>query len=151
MNSRIDLVENVGLPPVTFGMTSTEAVEAASVWGELKSTDRTPGGVTRLRVGNEIYINLEKADRVTSIEIWHPEPSDVVVSFRSIDVFGNLADDVLESLSQLGFRVDTSDPHFPIVPEIALGFNRSGGDDPDDDGRSWSFRSVLIGPPGYYG
>jgi hypothetical protein len=152
----MELVRNRGVPPVFFGMTILEARDAMQTWGAMRETSKTPGGTLRLHVrddayARDVYVNFEGEDRVSSLEIWRPGDPLQVVRFLDVDLFGPSADEVIGLLRQRGHAVDTSDAHFPICDEIALGFNRSGGHDADENGLSWYFHSVLIAPPGYYG
>ena len=158
---RIELVRELGVPPLLFGMTISEARVAMQTWGTLYDTPDNPSGMSRLNArddafNHDIYANFEGGDRVTSIEIWRPEhgpdspPPSVV--FGDIDIFALPADEVVDTLRQRGHEVDATDVYFPFFNDIALGFNRSGGDEvtDDDEGLALFFRSVVIAPPGYY-
>ena len=155
MSLTINLVAGQGAPPLRFGMSKAEARDALSIWGTPEEEDSV--STTRLRVRDpqltrDIFAHFERDERLTAIELWRPEPGDTVVNvmFGELDLFSGPAEEIMGQLRSQGIAVDQSDPFFPSCPEIALGFNRDGGDDRDDRGLSRYFESVLIAPPGYY-
>lgn len=152
----IELAPPGGVPPLVFGMSRAEASEAMRGWGEPRDGADTASRSLNVRddgLTRDVYAHFDEGDRLTSVVIWRPEPGEVhvVVRFRDIDVFGQPADAVLEALRQRGYVVDTSDRYFPLCKDIALGFNREGGEDCDDEGLARHFNSVLTAAPGHYG
>ena len=157
----LELVQFEGMPPLVFGLDLASVLRVVSEWGEARELPETPSGTRRFHVqdnlhGLDLYPTFEGVNSLTSIEVWRPDGSYgdgsmCRIRFMEVDLFRLRASDVIKRLSALGFAGDLSDPYFPVYDQIALGFNRSGGDDCDDEGMSLHFRSVLIGPPGYYG
>ncbi|GIG59705.1 hypothetical protein Lfu02_40770 [Longispora fulva] len=91
--------------------------------------------------------------RVSAVQLWRPEVADgeVRAMFDGIDIFGQLADTVMDQLRNRGIEIDLDDPWHPTCGGVTLGFDREGGDDCDDDGLARYFGSVLVAPPGYFG
>ena len=172
----LELVDGRGVPPVLFGMTADEAMEAMRSWGDAKVASY-PGplpsyvGIDGLelhindgQMNVDITVHLERDGRVTSVRIWQPwEPEAIRVRYRGVDVFATPANEFLTWLRSIGHEVD-EDRYFPQCNSVALGFSREGGggddeaEDEDEDGLSEddeylvsaTFRFVLFAPPGHF-
>jgi hypothetical protein len=156
MQRTLVLEKNAGISPIRFGMTIQEASSAMEAWGAVSLTPATEHDFPRLNAQQtdysvDIYANFEDGLRLTSIEIWRPEgPGRTTVLFEGIDIFSHDASSVLRELAQRGYEIDDSDPFFPKIDQIALGFNRDFGDERDDDDYALYFANLLLAPAGYY-
>jgi hypothetical protein len=160
----LELVDGRGVPPVLFGMTVDEAMEAMRPWGDPKVASY-PGPLPSYagidgpelhiddgQMNVDISVMLERDGRVTSVRVWKPrEPEAIRVRYRGLDVFATPADEFLTWLRSTGHEVD-GDRYFPQCDSVALGFSRdgTGGDDEDEDGVTATFRYVLFAPPGHF-
>ncbi|MFE6099758.1 hypothetical protein ACFVQ4_07335 [Streptomyces laurentii] len=118
-----------GAGPVRLGMSLGEAVAAVSPWGpyEVEQDDdektiRTSCGPVRVDILLE-----EPGTSVTAVELWWPgegRQSGVRVLLDGDDVFVTPAEDLFRRAAARGWTVDTSEPGYPFVPGVCLGFTR---------------------------
>jgi hypothetical protein len=154
--SAIEIDPSVGVPPLLFGMTRAQTLVALEGMGGEVDESSPPGGAPSIHVldpegGFDIYANLRGDGRLFTIEIWRPAEIDgsVPVRFVGVDLFGYTADSTIALLRARGVEVVEDDPFFPDAAESQVRFNRDGGDDRDDEGRSVYFESITVVPRGY--
>lgn len=148
MATILELTPNIGLPPLRFGMSSSEASVALETWGDAEPLTGLPGEPEKLRLrdepeGFDLFALFEFGEGVSAIEIWRPRTRNTwVVRALGLDVFAGRASAVLQSLADQGVEVTDAELQHPTCPQVALGFRRNSQRD--------IFDSVLIAPPGYY-
>ncbi|MFD8495712.1 hypothetical protein [Amycolatopsis sp. NPDC059657] len=149
-----DLDPPRGVSPVLLGMSVNEARSAMGHWG---LPEDVVGGITPgLRVRDsrlefDVFAHFEDGSSVTAIEVWRPlGESSASVVWQGVDIFGNSADVVLRKIRDLGNGIDESDPRSPCCPDVAIGFNRTGGPEFAGPALPEFFESVLIAESGYY-
>lgn len=148
-----------GFPPLLFGMTRDAAREATRDLGR-QSEDPDSLRVTNAEAALDLFAHFENdGEQLTAVTVWRPDNGATRVVLRlggeDIDMFGSTADSVMDQLVRRGHAIDISDIYFPVCDDIAVGFNRDGGEDnvdeDADDGLGIRFNSVLLARPGYYG
>jgi hypothetical protein len=166
LDDLVELIPSLGVPPLLFGMTFTQARDATRHLGmqeEISGTLNARKWSLRVRTDDlrrDIFAHFEDdGDHLTSVEVWRPVGGSLRVILRfdgmDIDMFNQSADSVLDTLRLNGHHIEITDVFFPICNDVALGFNRDGGegnvDEDADDGLGIRFNSVLLAPAGYYG
>ncbi|MFI9122528.1 hypothetical protein ACIGW0_24605 [Streptomyces bikiniensis] len=110
-------------------MNLDEAVAAVSPWGP-HEVERDDGEKTiRTSCGNvRVDVLLEGAgESVTAVELWWPgegREADVRVLLDGYDVFATPAEDLFRRVAERGRTADTTEPEYPFVPGVSLGFTR---------------------------
>ncbi|MFF8951519.1 hypothetical protein ACF09I_22390 [Streptomyces sp. NPDC014940] len=147
-----------GVAPILLGMTLDEAVAAASGWGEPRvlrrpSRNSAKASWTLDHVG--VQALAEGGIQVTAIELWWPgegRTSSTRVLLEGDEVFTTPAADLFRSATERGWTVDTSDPEYPVIPGVSLGFTRQTSQEVqrDADGLPRYVTSVLVGGADYY-
>ncbi|MGA5042112.1 hypothetical protein ACPCA8_34580 [Streptomyces capoamus] len=147
-----------GVAPVLLGMTLDEALAATSDWGEPRVL-RRPGrnsakaSWTLDHVG--VQVLAERGTQVTAIELWWPgegRTSGTRVLLDGDDVFTTPAGTLFQRATERGWAVDVSQPEYPVVPGVSLGFTRHTSQEVerDTDGLPRYVTSVLVGGKDYY-
>ncbi|MFJ3638942.1 hypothetical protein ACIPRD_04210 [Streptomyces sp. NPDC090108] len=145
-----------GVAPLRLGMTLDEAIAAATPeWGEARVV---PGrGLAVWKLDHVAVQALAEGDRsaVTAIELWWPgegRTSTTRVLYEGDEVFTTPAKRLFARAAGRGLRVDTSDPEYPFIPGLSLGFTRvtSQRVPRDSGGFPRCVTSVLVGGENYY-
>jgi hypothetical protein len=144
-----------GVPPLKLGMSPERLMAELQVIGSVQDA-AAPGGAPAWRVLDQdglvtIVAHCLPDGRLFTIEIWRESSRSVLrsITVYGVDLFNQNADPVLQALISMGVEVSDDDPHYPMAFGGKLRFDRNGGDDPDDNGLSPRFESVLIVPADY--
>ncbi|MFG2263990.1 hypothetical protein [Streptomyces sp. NPDC048720] len=139
-------------------MTLAAAVAAASGWGEPRvlrrpSRNSAKAAWTLDRVGFQAL--AEGGTQVTAVEPWWPgegRTSSTRVLLAEDEVFTTPAADLFQRATERGWTVDTSEPGYPVIPGVSLGFTRQTSQEVerDADGLPRYVTSVLVGGTDYY-
>ncbi|MEU0004205.1 hypothetical protein ABZ079_07865 [Streptomyces sp. NPDC006314] len=127
-----------GVAPILLGMTLDETIAAVSGWGEprvLRRPGRNSAKVSSVLDGVGVQALLEGGPTVTAVELWWPgegRASGTRVLLDGHDV--------------------TSQPEYPVIPGVSLGFTRQTSQEVprDAEGLPSSVTSVLVGGKDYY-
>ncbi|MFB8031418.1 hypothetical protein ACFC5Z_00340 [Streptomyces sp. NPDC056004] len=148
-----------GVAPLRLGMTLEEAVAAAPrEWGGAGVVRRSKGDAvaewTLDHVGVQAMVE-EGGGVVTAIELWWPgegRASGTRVLLDGDEVFTTPAQELFARAADRGWRVDTSQPEYPVVPGVSLGFTRQTSQEVERDtnGLPRCVTSVLVGAKDYY-
>ncbi|GAA1264189.1 hypothetical protein [Streptomyces aureus] len=148
-----------GVAPLRLGMTLEEAVAAAPrEWGQAsvlrRSEDDAMAEWTLDHVGVQAMAE-EDGVVVTAIELWWPgegRVSSTRVLLDGDEVFTTPAPEVFARAVSRGWRVDTSQPEYPVIAGVSLGFTRQTSQEVerDADGLPHRVTSVLVGAKDYY-
>lgn len=96
-------------------------------------------------------LRIRSDSGLTAVELWRPlGDSPASVTWKGIDIFQTPPDALLQRLREAGLEVDESDPENPLCPDVAIGFNRSGGPGFVGPGPASWLESVLVAEPGYF-
>ncbi len=110
--------------------------------------------VTALHPQFEIVFHLEDGKTLTAAEVWipRPDPEEITVRYRGLDVFRTPALQLIAQLEQMGLNVLHDEPSYWTVPRLSLGSTRVAGHEVplDSDGEPLYFQAVLTGPADYY-
>lgn len=115
--------------PVRLGMSLDEAVAAVAPWGPHEIEQDDDEKTIYTSCGN-VRVNIlleESGESVTAVELWWPgegREADARVLLDGDDVFATPAEDLFQRAAERGWTVDTSDPEYPFVPGVSLGFTR---------------------------
>lgn len=147
-----------GVAPVNIGLPVQEALEAASVWGEVRVLNRGPNRPPKVSVTNadkfQVNLHFEDGKTVTAIEIWRfVDPSvDVRVLFQGMDLFRTPARQIMKQLREKGFDLRNEKDAYPRVARLSLGFTREAGRKVpmDKDKMPFYFEAVLVGDASYF-
>ncbi|WP_330459343.1 hypothetical protein OIB37_22195 [Streptomyces sp. NBC_00820] len=148
-----------GVAPLRLGMTLDEAVAAAPPeWGEADVVRRADDDALAEWALDRIAVHAlaeEDGTTVTAIELWWPgegRSSTTRVLFDGDEVFTTPARDLFARAAERGLRVDTSQPEYPVIPGLSLGFTRQTSQKVarDADGLPCCVTSVLVGGEDYY-
>lgn len=148
-----------GVAPILLGMTLDEVLATVPDWGEPRVL-RRPGrnsakaSWTLDHVGVQALV--EGVTLVTAIELWWPgegRTSSTRVLLHGDEVFTTPAVDLFRRATGRGWTVDTSQPEYPVIPGVSLGFTRQTSQEVerDADGLPRYVTSVLVGGEDYYG
>ncbi|MFD5124489.1 hypothetical protein [Streptomyces sp. NPDC058385] len=148
-----------GVAPILLGMTLDEALAAVpQEWGEPRvlrrpSRNSAKASWTLDHVGVQALV--EGGTRVTAIELWWPgerRTSSTRVLLDGDEVFTTPARELFARAVDRGWRVDTSQPAYPVIPGVSLGFTRQTSQEVerDTDGLPRCVTSVLVGAEDYY-
>ncbi|MFB8273271.1 hypothetical protein ACFC96_42740 [Streptomyces sp. NPDC055955] len=148
-----------GVAPLRLGMTLQEAVAAAPrEWGQAsvlrRSEDDAMAEWTLDHVGVQAMAE-EDGVVVTAIELWWPGEGRVFSTRVLLDgdeVFTTPAQEVFARAVSRGWRVGTSQPEYPVIPGVSLGFTRQTSQEVerDADRLPRCVTSVLVGAKDYY-
>ncbi|MFI9809163.1 hypothetical protein ACIHEJ_33275 [Streptomyces sp. NPDC052301] len=147
-----------GVAPILLGMTLDEAVAAASDWGEPR-VPRRPGRNSAKASWTLDHVSVqalaEDGIHVTAVELWWPgegRVSGTRVLLEGDEVFTTPAATLFQRAAERGSTVDTSQPEYPVIPGVSLGFTRqtSQNVERDADGLPTCVTSVLVGDENYY-
>ncbi|MCQ0022992.1 hypothetical protein M4914_08555 [Streptomyces somaliensis DSM 40738] len=148
-----------GAGPVRLGMTPGEALAAVAPWGAprvVPADGRPPKKIhTACR---EIMVNVlleGSGEAVTAVELWWPgegRRTDVRVLLDGDDVFTTPAEDLFRKAEARGRTVDGTEPEYPFVPGVSLGFTRWTSQEVPRTrgGLPVHVTSVLVGGEDYY-
>ncbi|MET9428515.1 hypothetical protein [Streptomyces sp. NPDC003036] len=145
--------------PVRLGMTLDEAVEAVTPWGTPKiEYDEDDPSATIYTACDEIRVNVLLEDggqSVTAVELWWPgegRHTDVRVLLDGDNVFSAPAEDLFRRAEERGWTVDRTEPEYPFIPGISLGFTRQTSQEVarTRGGLPLHVTSVLVGGEHYY-
>jgi hypothetical protein len=148
-----------GVAPILLGMTLDEALAAApDNWGESRvlrrpSRNSAKASWTLDHVGVQALV--EGGTAVTAIELWWPgegRTSSTRVLLDGDEVFTTPAQSLFTRAAERGWTVDTSQPEYPVIPGVSLGFTRQTSQEVerDADGLPRCVTSVLVGGKEYY-
>ncbi|MFH9657786.1 hypothetical protein ACH4NF_15930 [Streptomyces sp. NPDC017248] len=147
-----------GVAPILLGMTLDEALAAVPDWGEPRvlrrpSRNSAKASWTLDHVGVQALV--EGGAHVTAIELWWPgegRTSSTRVLLEGDEVFTTPAEDLFRRAAERGWTVDTSQPEYPVIPGVSLGFTRQTSQEAerDADGLPKYVTSVLVGGKDYY-
>ncbi|MFG2519192.1 hypothetical protein [Streptomyces sp. NPDC048527] len=148
-----------GVAPILLGMTLDEALTAApGNWGEPRVLRRpaqssAQASWTLDHVGVQALV--EDGTTVTAIELWWPgegRTSSTRVLLDGDEVFTTPAQDLFARAAERGWTIDTSQPEYPVIPGVSLGFTRQTSQDVerDADGLPRCVTSALVGGEDYY-
>ncbi|MFJ4919945.1 hypothetical protein [Streptomyces sp. NPDC088725] len=146
-----------GVAPIMLGMTLDEAVAAVpDGWGAPRVW-REPGPAKACWDLDHVDVQalVEGGTHVTAIELWWPgecRTSSTRVLIEGDEVFTTPAEDLFRSAAARGWTVDTSDPEYPVIPGVSLGFTRQTSQEAEEDADGFPrhVTSVLVGGPDYY-
>lgn len=148
-----------GVAPVLLGATLDEALTAVpGEWGEPRML-RRPGRNTARASWNLDHVGVEAlaegGARITAVELWWPgegRTSGTRVLLEGDDVFTTPAEDLFRRAAARGWTVDTSQPEYPVIPGVSLGFTRQTSQEAerDTDGLPTYVTSVLVAGRDYY-
>jgi hypothetical protein len=156
---RLTLNPPTGAGPLRFGMPLSEAIDAASAWGDVRVGEPAPGRVGyKVLIAHrecEIVLLADDGRTLTGIEAWRFErdDADVLVEYEDIDIFRTPARDVVQCLDETGHAGDTSDEEVAVYPDLGLLLSRETSRDvPADphDGQPLHFHYALAAPSGYF-
>ncbi|MCP9988272.1 hypothetical protein LUX01_17855 [Streptomyces sudanensis] len=145
--------------PVRLGMTPEEALAAVAPWGTPEVVP--PGGrppekiFTACReIGVSIFLE-DSGGVVTAVELWWPgegRRTDVRVLLDGDDVFTTPAEDLFRKAGERGWTVDRTEPEYPFIPGVSLGFTRQTSQEVPrtPGGLPVHVTSVLVGGEHYY-
>ncbi|MFH9613875.1 hypothetical protein [Streptomyces pratensis] len=145
--------------PVHLGMTPDEALAAVASWGTprvLPADGRPPKKIFTAYQEIKVNILLEGSGKaVTAVELWWPgedRSTDVRVVLDGDDVFTTPAEDLFRRAEERGWTVDLSDPEYPFIPGVSLGFTRQTSQEVPrtSGGLPLYVTSVLVGGEHYY-
>ncbi|MGJ5894674.1 hypothetical protein ACSCBZ_22350 [Streptomyces niveiscabiei] len=147
-----------GVAPILLGMTLDEALAAVSGWGEPRvlrrpSRNSAKASWTLDHVG--VQALAEGGTRITAIELWWPgegRTSTTRVLLDGDEVFTTPAADLFHRAAERGWTLDTSQPEYPVIPGVSLGFTRQTSQEieRDADGLPAYVTSVLVAGKDYY-
>ncbi|MFJ3164385.1 hypothetical protein [Streptomyces kanasensis] len=143
--------------PVRIGMTLDEAVAAIAPWGTPR-VEHDDEDTTIYTKCQEVGVNIlleDSSATVTAVELWWPgegRQTDVRVLLHGDDVFTVPAEDLFRRAQQRGWTVDQSEPEYPFIPGVSLGFTRQTSQDVPRTpaGLPLYVTSVLVGGEHYY-
>lgn len=145
--------------PLRFGMPVSEAIDAASAWGEVRVGEPARGRIGfKVLIAHrdfEVVLLVDDGETLTGVEAWRfeHEDADVFVEYEGIDVFRTPARDVIQRINETGHDADTSDDEVAIYPDLALLLSRETSREvPTDphDGLPLYFHYALAAPSGYF-
>ncbi|MGW2893177.1 hypothetical protein ACWDAO_00715 [Streptomyces sp. NPDC001212] len=147
-----------GVAPILMGMTFDEALAAVPDWGEprvLRRPSRSSAKASWTLDHVGVQALVEGGTRVTAIELWWPgegRTSSTRVLLEGDEVFTMPAGALFRSAAERGWRVDTSQPEYPVIPGVSLGFTRRTSQEVerDADGLPKYITSVLVAGKDYY-
>ncbi len=149
------IVAGMGMPPLELGMPSERLASELGAVGDVQNS-ASPGGAPAWRVADaegQLVIDAHclPDGRLFTVELWRGPGSDRIrpVTFSGVDLFNGSADEVLSALASAGIAVEEDDPFYPTAAHGQLRFDRNGGPDPDEQGLSSRFESILIVPADY--
>ncbi|GAA4887132.1 hypothetical protein ACFPM3_20575 [Streptomyces coeruleoprunus] len=145
--------------PVHLGMTPDEALAAVTPWGTPKvvpADGRPPKKI--FTACQEIGVNVlleGSGEAVTAVELWWPgegRSTDVRVLLEGDDVFTTPAEDLFRRAEERGWTVDRTEPEYPFIPGVSLGFTRQTSQEVPrtQGGLPVYVTSVLVGGEHYY-
>ncbi|MFF1690081.1 MULTISPECIES: hypothetical protein [unclassified Streptomyces] len=143
-----------GVAPILLGMTLDEALAAAPEnWGAHRVLRSAQASWTLDHVGVQALV--EDGTTVTAIELWWPgegRTSSTRVLLAGDEVFTTPAQDLFARAAERGWTIDTSQPGYPVIPGVSLGFTRQTSQDVerDADGLPRCVTSALVGGEDYY-
>ncbi|MFG2654191.1 hypothetical protein [Streptomyces sp. NPDC048425] len=148
-----------GVAPILLGMTLDEALAAVpQARGEPRvprrpSRNSATASWTLDHVGVQALV--EDGTQVTAIELWWPGQDRVSSTRVLLDgdaVFTTPAQELFARAAGRGWRVDTSQPEYPVIPGVSLGFTRQTSQEVarDAEGLPRRVTSVLVGAKDYY-
>lgn len=140
-----------GVAPVQLGMRLDEALAAVPGWGEPRVLRRPRRNSARAswtldHVGVQALAG--GGTHVTAIELWWPgegRTSGTRVLLEGDEVFTTPAVDLFRHAMGRGWTVDISQPEYPVIPNVSLGFTRQTSQEVerDTDGLPKYVTSVL--------
>ncbi|MEU3448455.1 hypothetical protein AB0H29_14700 [Streptomyces thermolilacinus] len=147
-----------GVGPVRLGMTAEEALAAVAPWRtpRTRPADGLPEAI--FTACREIGVNIHfegPGDAVTAVELWWPgegRTTDVRVLLEGDEVFTTPADELFRRAEGRGWTVDRTEPEYPFVPRVSLGFTRQTSQEVPRTrgGLPLYVTSVLVGGEDYY-
>ncbi|MYX25447.1 hypothetical protein GTY75_01965 [Streptomyces sp. SID8381] len=148
-----------GVAPILLGMTLDEALAAVPEdWGEPRVL-RRPSRNSAKASWNLDHVGVqalaEGGTHVTAVELWWPgegRTSRTRVLLEGDEVFTTPVAVLFQRAGERGWRVDTSQPEYPVIPGVSLGFTRQTSQEVerDPDGLPTYVTSVLVGGKDYY-
>jgi hypothetical protein len=148
-----------GVAPILLGMTLDEALAAApGNWGEPRvlrrpSRNSAKASWTLDHVGVQALV--EGGTQVTAIELWWPgedRVSSTHVMLEGDEAFTTPAEDLFRRAAERGWTVDASQPEYPVIPGVSLGFTRQTSQKVERaaDGLPRYVTSILVAGTDYY-
>ncbi|WP_256638521.1 hypothetical protein [Streptomyces murinus] len=139
-------------------MTLDEALAAVPDWGEprvLRRPSRNSAKASWTLDCVGVQALAEGGTHVTAIELWWPgegRASGTRVLLEGDEVFTTPAVDLFRHAMERGWTVDTSQPEYPVIPNVSLGFTRQTSQEVerDTDGLPKYATSVLVAGTDYY-
>ncbi|WP_228978514.1 hypothetical protein [Streptomyces sp. DH12] len=146
-----------GVGPVLIGMTLAEAVAAVTPWGtpKVEHDDDDATIHTKCREIGVTILLEDSGEAVTAVELWWPgegRSTDVRVLLHGDDVFTTPAENLFRAARERGWTVDQSEPEYPFIPGVSLGFTRQTSQEVPRTpaGLPVHATSVLVGDEHYY-
>ncbi|MFJ3929887.1 hypothetical protein [Streptomyces sp. NPDC090029] len=148
-----------GVEPVRLGMTPDEALAAVAPWGTprlVPAQGRPPKRIFTAYREIRFTVLLEgSGESVTAVELWWPgegRTSSVRVLLDGDDVVTTPAEDLFRKAEERGWTVDRTDPEYPFIPGVSLGFTRQTSQQVPrtPQGLPLYVTSVLVGGEHYY-
>jgi hypothetical protein len=98
---------------------------------------------------------IEGGIQVTAIELWWPgegRTSSTRLLLEGNEAFTTPAEDLFRRAAELGLTVDVSEPEYPVIPGVSLGFTRRSSQqvERDGDGLPRYVTSVLVAGKDYF-
>ncbi|MGW1913189.1 hypothetical protein ACWCQS_21240 [Streptomyces sp. NPDC002076] len=147
-----------GVAPILLGMTLDEALVAMPDWAEprvLRRPSRNSAKASWTLDHLGVKALAEGGTQVTAIELWWPgegRTSTTRVLLEGDEVFTTPAEELFQRAAERGWTVDRSQPEYPVIPGVSLGFTRQTSQEVerDSDGLPRYVASVLVGSKDYY-
>lgn len=119
-----------GVAPIQLGMTARRGARRGPRLGRARvlrrpSRNSAKASWTLDHVGVQALV--EGGTHVTAIELWWPgegRTSSTRVLLHGDEVFTTPAVDLFRRAADRGWTVDTSQPEYPVIPGVSLGFTR---------------------------